>query len=172
MPTLNLRALAAIGAGLIILGLLAWIYVLGNQRDAARAGWEAEKTASALFAERVKNKALELSRRIEAYTRRVEADQTRVTQEVNRDYQIRLAELRAAYERLLRERGTNPGRPSPAPGLPRVPDAPRGPDGAAGPDGLSLAERLLASEQALRLLFLQDWVRQQQAVQRGPVPVE
>lgn len=171
---INLRAIAAIVAGLLISGLLIYTYIVTGQRDTANARAEAAEAREIAFAARVKAKAEEISRRFADYSRRVEADQNRVSQEVSRDYQIRLAELRAYYDRLLRERanGAGSGRPGATPGLPRLPDAPGGTDGAAGADGLSLAERLLASEQALRLQFLQQWVREQAAVVRGPVPVD
>lgn len=47
-----------------------------------------------------------------------------------------------------------------------IPHAARGADGAAGEDRLSDGDALIASEIALRLKALQQWVRAQEGVER------
>jgi hypothetical protein len=164
------RALVAIIAGLaLLLGLQTWrLDQRSAERDAARAATERAEAHHRLFAERVRAKAEEIARKALERARRVEAEQDRITREISHDYQSQIAALRARYERLLRERagGANPGGAGGAPGVPALPGPARGLDGAAGPDRLSLAERLLCSEQSLRLLHLQHWVREQQGVGR------
>ena len=173
------RGTLLIIAGLaLLLGLQTWrLDQRSAERDAARAATERAEAAHILFAERVRAKAEEIARKALERARRVEADQDRITRRIEHDYQERLAALRARYERLLRERagGTGAGGAGGAAGLPALPQPARGADGAAGPDrlpvprsdgALGLAERLLCSEQALRLLHLQAWVREQESVER------
>ena len=173
------RALVAIIAGLaLLLALQTWrLDRRSAERDAARAATERAQAAHILFAERVRAKAEEIARKALERARRVEADQDRITQEIAHDHEMQLAALRARYERLLRERagGAGAGGAGDAAGLPALPPPARGADGAAGPDRLpqpagrklDLAERLLCSEQALRLLHLQAWAREQSGLDRG-----
>ena len=172
------RAVIAIVAGLVLLlGLQTWrLDARSAERDAARAALERAEARHVLFAQRVRAKAEEIARKALERARRVEADQDRISKETSHEYQIRLADLRARYERFLRDRAgrADPGGARPTPGLPPLPRPAPGPDGPPDPDrlphparpGLDLAERLLCSEQSLRLLFLQQWVHEQQAVER------
>ena len=183
--TLSRLALALIAGLILLLGLQTWrLDGRSAERDAARAAAERAEARHILFAERVRAKAEEISRKALERARRVEAEQDRISQETAHEYESQLAALRARYDRLLRERagGADPGRAGDAAGLPPLPQPARGPDGAAEPDRLPLAgdprlplgarpelalgERLLCSEQSLRLLFLQRWVRGQQGVER------
>ena len=175
--TLSRLALALIAGLILLLGLQTWrLDGRSAERDAARAAAERAEARHLLFAERVRAKAEEISRKALERARRVEAEQDRISQETAHEYESQLAALRARYERLLRERagGTGAGGAGGSPGLPALPAPARGADGAAGPDRLpqpaeaelSLAERLLCSEQALRLLHLQAWVREQEGVER------
>lgn len=100
-----------------------------------------------------------------AAARFVEVQQERITHEVSADYQARLADVRARYSRLLAEANAD-SRDAGKTDLPGVPDAASGADGTAAHCGLSLETRLVASEQALRLQALQDWLRGQVAVER------
>lgn len=162
--------------GLGIIGLLLIFVAIQTYRvstaqrgeERAVAALKAERAAHVLFAERVRAKAEEISRRFADNARRVEADQERVSQEVSRDYQIRLAALRAEYERRLRHSpgGANPGGARPAPGVPAVP----GP--AGGADGAAAAFDFACRANTLTLEFLQEWVRRQVAVPREPVAVD
>lgn len=95
---------------------------------------------------------------------RVEAEHSDISERISDDYEARLADARARAERLrdeLRARGSAPadtggGRTAPVPGLS---DAAGGADGAACDIGLSVAERLTATETAIRLEALQEWAR-------------
>lgn len=160
----NWQAILGIGAALILSALL---YIRTDQRDDARQGWDAEKKASILFATRVRAKAEEIGRNFALYSRRVEQDQATVTQETSREYQDRLAELRARVDRLRASaaRGTGAG----GPGQSRVPGLPDGTsrfDAAALDNGLSFEQRVVATEQAIRLEALQGWVRRQAEISR------
>lgn len=154
--TLGLMAVAGLA------GLLAFT---AHQRDAARAGWESERQAHRLFAERVRGRAGEIARRALERARRVEAGQHRITEEVSNDYQARLAALRADHGRRLRHAagGADPGRRGD-----RVPVLP-GP--ARGPDAAAEAGQILAfacEANALQLGSLQKWVARQVAAARPP----
>lgn len=104
---------------------------------------------------------------------RVERTQTQVNEETSNDYQKKLADLRRRADALRLRRPATAANPGGG-GKPRVsgvPDAAGGPDGASGengfPDGrLDAADALIASEQALRLQALQEWVRRQAAIDR------
>jgi hypothetical protein len=169
------RPFLAAAAGLVLLlGLQTWRLDLRSaQGDQARAALERAEARHILFAERVRTKAEEIGRKALERARRAEAEQDRISQETSRDHQDRLAQLRAHYDRLLRAGAdrADPGGAGGAAGLPALPQPAGGPDGAAGPNRLSLAERLLCSEQSLRLEMLQRWIREQQGVKReGEVP--
>ena len=102
---------------------------------------------------------------------RAERDQIRVSQEVNDAYHAQLADLRRRHD-ALRVRsgatGADSGGGAVAP-VPGIPDSPGGTDDPAGEAGLPTtggtgleeADALIASEQALRLKALQEWVRRQ-----------
>lgn len=153
----NWRAVLAFAAIAILATLLA---VRTGQRDGARAALERERADHALFIERARAEAERVRADFEARARRIEQQQTSINQEVSRDYQARIADLHRRYAELLRgEGGANPGRPGPAPHLPTPGHPAGGADGAAGDPGLSLAERLVATETAIRLEALQEWVR-------------
>jgi hypothetical protein len=103
-----------------------------------------------------------------AHARRVERDQSKVSEEVSRDYQKDLADLRRRYDALrvrLGKTQANPGGTGSAP-LPCLPGAAGGPDGAACQEGLPSEDALIASEIALRLEALQRWVTGQLGVER------
>lgn len=97
-----------------------------------------------------------------ANKQRVEREQKAASDERTKAYEARLADARARAERLRHEleAATHPsgaGKPS----VPGVSNAPGRPDGSASEGGLSLADRLTATEQAIRLDELQKWVKQQ-----------
>ena len=164
------RGLLLVIAGLaLLLGLQTWrLDQRSAERDSARAATRRAEAAHILFAQRVRAKAEEIARKALERARRVEADQDRISQEIAHDYEIQLVALRARYDRLVRERagGSGAGGAGNPAGLPALPQPAGVPDGAAGPDGLSLAERLLCSEQSLRLDSLQRWLRAQQRIDR------
>ncbi|MGE5563116.1 MAG: hypothetical protein ACM3ZV_07370 [Bacillota bacterium] len=88
-----------------------------------------------------------------ANAERVAAEARQINERTSHDYEVRIADARARADRLrhqLAQAGTHPGSggATPVPGFP----APAGgsPE-AAGEDGFSLADRLVATEQAIQL---------------------
>lgn len=112
----------------------------------------------------------------EANAARVKAEQERITDATLASYRADLGALRARYDR-LRARDTaaiDPRHPDPS-GLPAARDAAGRAAEAPGEDrlpapGLSLDDALIASEQALQLGALIDWVEAQSAVRFTPAP--
>jgi len=103
-----------------------------------------------------------------AHARRVERDQTNVSEEVSRDYQEQLVDLRRRYDALRVRPGKTAADPGGAAGetMPGLPGSSARSDGAAGQDGLLAEDALAASEIALRLKALQDWIAGQLGVER------
>lgn len=107
---------------------------------------------------------------------RAERDQAEVSQEVNNAYLTELADLRRRYDALRMRSGATRGDPGGGGSTPvrRFSDAASRVDDAAPKAGLPPADRpglpqpdaLIASEQALRLRALQEWVRVQSQVTR------
>lgn len=167
MPRLSLKAIAAIGAGLIILGLLVYGVVVTNQRDTARAQVIAEQKAHQTTVANYRAAAAEAARRDAENKARVEAEQRAANERISHDYETRIAAVREQYDRLLRERArAGAGGSGSAPVPPRG-ATPARPDAAAGDNGLSLRERLVATETAIRLEELQRWVRETMAAING-----
>ena len=98
---------------------------------------------------------------------RVERDQILISQESLSAYQKDIAALRVRAAERLRdaEAAADSGRGGSA-AMPGLSGAAAGVDGAAGDDGLSGGDALIASEIALRLQALQQWVSEQQRVAR------
>ena len=118
--------------------------------------------------------AAETARRSDAANReRVLAAQADINERTNHAYQARMADARARADRLRRQAGTaatDPGGRRTAP-VPATGAAARAADGPAPQDGLSLGtqdfsleERLIATEQAIQLDELIQWVKAQAAV--------
>lgn len=111
----------------------------------------------------------------EANARRVLREQESITDEAVSRYRSDLAALRARFDRLRARDAAaiDPGRADAA-GLPGLPDAAGRADAPAGEDrlpaagALSLDDALIASEQALQLQALIDWVNAQAAVRFVP----
>lgn len=145
------------GLLLIACGLL-WANGKGESLRADK--WEAralaERSASDAFAARVKATAEEFTRKATQLARDVETKQNQISQEASRDYQARLAALRAHHNRLLANaaRGANPGSAGEG-DLPGTSTSPSGLDAAAS----DYAFRCEAD--AVQLKALQDWVRAQ-----------
>ena len=110
-----------------------------------------------------------------ANAKRVLTDQQRITQEVSSDYQKQLADVRARADALRVQlyAKAHPGNPNPGRAS-EVSAAAGRPDGSAPQAGLpaqdwSLEDRVIATEQALQLAALQEWVRKQAGVDfQGP----
>ncbi|HEU5482166.1 MAG TPA: hypothetical protein VFU80_03605 [Sphingomicrobium sp.] len=101
---------------------------------------------------------------------RVKAEQAAINERTENDFQSRIAAARATAERLRRDAGSAPADRR-AGGTARVPGLPAAANGAsqgAGENGLSDTERLIATEQAIQLDELINWVRRQAAVDVSP----
>lgn len=168
------HALKLAGVGLVAMGALClWLYI-GNLSLEARLARAQAQTIAAVqghrtFVAQVTAQAAAIRANMAQVAVRVERAQAEITQEVSRDYQARVADLRRRADRL------RPGAAAAHPGgggagLPGLPHAAGRPDAAAGADRLSLDERVIASEQSIRLEELQRWVREQQAVDRSQMP--
>jgi signal transduction histidine kinase len=100
---------------------------------------------------------------------RVAAEQRAINERAAHDYETRLAAARAAAERLRLGTATTAdsraGRGSSMPGLPASPD---GAAQGADQDQFSRSDRLTATEQAIQLDELINWVRQQAGVTTTP----
>ena len=153
----------AIPIALLVVALMLTRSTLASEKKAHNA----TKAVYAQFVADVKAKT-ELARLQDAATKaRVEREQDRITKEVSSDYQEQLAALRSRADamRVQLAAKANPGSGR-GPAVPSVPQPARGSDEAPGDTRLSLEERLIASEQALRLKALQDWNRAQASVPR------
>jgi hypothetical protein len=107
----------------------------------------------------------------QANVNRVAAEQAAINQRTANDFEARLAAARADAARLssggLRlqsETAADPGARGSA-SVPGLPAAAGGAHQAAGQDGLSQADQLIATEQAIQLDELIEWVRQQHSVE-------
>lgn len=111
---------------------------------------------------------------------RVKAEQEKITDATLGRYRADLAALRHRFERLRADRlrptggaAADPRRADPA-GLPGAGDAagraaaPTGEDRLPAPGGLTLEDALIASEQALQLNALIDWIEAQSAIRFTP----
>lgn len=153
-------------------------------RDARDRALAAEKTARSALQQTVNGYrvAERLARsKAEMNVARVETEQAEITQEIVDDYEARLADARARAGRIYGPGGMYGAAPARtagsgagAAGVPGIPSAP-GPAGAAAgedrfppagaePGALTLPDALIATEQALQLQALIDWVEQQAAV--------
>jgi hypothetical protein len=154
-----------IAVGGIVLALALGFWMRGQRIDTLEARLVAEK---ARYEQQVSDyRAAYNKARADALAaaRKVETEQERITHEVSADYQARLADVRARYSRLLAEANAD-SRDAGEADLPGVSDATGGPDDGPAYCGLSLETRLVASEQALQLQALQDWLWGQVAVER------
>lgn len=158
---------------------------LREARDRAIA---AEKTARSALQQTVNGyrEAERLARRkAEKNVARVETEQARITQEIVDDYEARLADARARAGRIYGPggvHGTTPaqtaGGGAGSAGVPGIRPAASGADETSGQDrlpatgALSPPDALIATEQALQLQALIDWVTRQAAVPVVPACLE
>lgn len=147
---------------------------LRGQRDTAIAERDASILAHARTILSYRRAASRAAEEDAANKRHVQTEQTRISQEVANDFETKLADARARAAGLaeqLRDRAsrTDPGGGTAAP-VPSVPAAAGRAAQTSEQDRLSaagefaLAERLTATEQALQLDSLIDWVERQAAV--------
>lgn len=134
------------------------------RRDVADARTELDRTRQDVRA------ATELAREKDrARAAEAERDQQTISLEVQNAYSKQLADLRSRYDALRLRAAVSPADPGGGGGasVPVLSEAAGSPDAGAGQAGLPAEDALIASEQALRLKSLQDWVRGQEGVDRG-----
>lgn len=169
ITALRLWREGAIGALLIALALL-WIGKGMTERQNARLKSELNRAEALIEQEHAlaRGRTAQAKAEDQAHAARVERDQDHVSKEVSNDYQIQLGDLRRRYDALRLHAAASTPNPDGrgAKAVPPIPVAAGSADGAPGEDGLPDADALIASEQALRLKALQDWVRGQEAVER------
>ena len=171
---LNVQGIAGLAAAVILLGLL--LVQKGETRHWRKQSGQYERlyrAEQAGFATTVANyrAAADAARDADrAAAERVAAEQRTISERTVHDYETRLASARAAAQRLQR-----PARAATAdPGAGRaatMPGASQSAGAVADPaaqDRLSVAERLVATEQAIQLDELIKWVQAQSAL--GPQP--
>lgn len=102
------------------------------------------------------------------HARTIEQKQQEVTNNVSASYQSQLADLRARYDRMRAASATaqTAGGGGGASHEPGIPDSASRSDGATRQDGLSEQDAFIATAQALQLVKLQDWIRDQAAIDR------
>lgn len=162
---------------------------LRRERDAALAGWNAEKAAHAKTVRGYRAAAQAAENKARDNVERVIREQDTVTREIVDDYQARIAAARARAGELatvdrLRRAGTpaaDPGR-APAAGVSGPGQAAAGAGPASAQDRLSAAcpagsgaqgqlsesDALIATEQAIQLDALIDWVLAQGRIEFSP----
>lgn len=158
---------------------------LRAQRDAAdhavnvaKSQLETEQAVHAQIVAQYRQRAAEAAAADAANLLRVRGEQNTITQEISDDYQAKLAAARnraAELDRRLRIANTpartDPGSGSNAPVSSLSASAERAAEAAAqerfSDAGMSLSDRLLATEQAIQLNALIDWVEAQSQVEPG-----
>ena len=167
---INLQGAFGIAASLCLFGLL--LIQKGETRHWRKqsAGFETRyRGEQQAHAQTVANYrvAAEAARRADAANRdRVAAAQADINERTIHDYETRISDARARAGRLRGEAGaaaTDPGAGR-ATALPTAGAPARAADGAAARDRLSLEDALIATEQAIQLDELINWVRAQAAV--------
>lgn len=152
---------AALAITLLYAGVQTW------RLNSTKAKLERSETAALLFVERVKATSQKIIANHRARVARIEQAQNQITQEVSRDYQDRIADLNRRVAALrVRPSGTNSGGAVRAAGGSSIPDTSARVDGPAGQAGLPTEDAIIATEQAIRLDELQNWVRRQMSVER------
>jgi hypothetical protein len=162
-----------LGAAFAAAALLWLVQSRDHWRDEARSNeklFEAEKSAHAATVAGYRAAAERARREDAANLARAKASQAAINERTANDFETRIASARADARRLREQAAaaaTNPGTggAAPVPGLPA--SSGRVAQGASE-DGLSLADRQLATEQAIQLDELIKWVRRQHSVDNNP----
>lgn len=154
----------------VLVGVAGWALIERAEKADIAADLVAEKAAhqaSAANWEAATNTARLLDRENK---RLVEAQQTAESRRISDDYEARLADARARAAASVRSQAApadQSGRGAAA--VPGVPDPARLADAAACEGGLPAADALTATEQAIQLDELINWIEAQAAV-AAPAP--
>ncbi len=151
---------------IISLVAVAWLWRANNGLH-ARVKAERAAHVQTIVNYRVAQKKAEAAQ--SANLVRVADEQDAISERISDDFETRLADARARYQRLLAQGNRSA---SGSAGLPATSEGPGEPVEASGQDGLSLADRLIATEQAIQLGSLIQWVNEQSAVATSPEPIQ
>ncbi len=157
---------------LVSIGLIALLMIAKGAETRRALKWEMrasqEAAAHAATIARVRQASVEAKAADAANAIRVERSQSAISQETDRDYQAQLAAVRRRYDALRLRTGTAEADPGGGGGaaMPGVPGPAGSLDAAAAQEGLPSEDALIASEQALQLEALQNWVSGQAAIAR------
>lgn len=156
-PPIPYKLIASLVGGLLAMAALSWLIGSRNHwKETAAANeqlYHGEQTAHQLTVANYRAKAVEAHKADEANVARVVAEQTAINERSSSEYEARIADARARYERLQPRAGSapaNPGR-SGNPDLSNVSQAPSGTPGPAAQGQLSTDDALTATEQAIQL---------------------
>lgn len=149
-------------AMIVALVACAWLWRANSH---LRDGIKAERAAHAQTQANFRKAQDEAEAKQKANLARVAKAQEDITHETVTDYRARLADLHARYDR-LRAQGNRSASGNDR--LPAVSDTASRVDEAPGEDGLPAADALIASEQALQLDALINWVEAQSKVETSP----
>lgn len=158
------RAWPYLAIAALTYGALSYAMHIGFQRGAESRQPEIAALTATIADVRAKTaeaKAADL-----ANTIRVEADQTKVQANVETDLRYKLADARAAVERLRRAASPHTDRGG-SPDLPRATVSAAISDGAGGDAVIPYADALTCADNAVKAQGWQDWYRQVQAIDRG-----
>lgn len=169
LPFLS-RHWKALGAALVLFGLLAALWITRATLERRTEALEAEKAARIELVAKYHAAAELAQSQAEAHKAAVERDQTQISLETARDYQTDLAALHARYDRLRQQARANQGVPGQASGS-SLPNTSSGTDEAAPTAELhsitiTPEQALTAEEIRLQLIALQGWVTKQAAIER------
>ena len=149
-----------ISAGLIVSALGLMLLLAKADARHWHKRYDAEAAAHKLTVAGYRKAAAEAEAADARNVTRVQTEQKEISDAVSTDYQRRLADVRARYDRLLSKAAANSGGGGGA-AVFSVPEPAGRPDAATPEAGLPAADALMASEQALQLRALQVWVEQQ-----------
>ncbi len=168
---LNLQGMIGIAASLLLLGLFLVKAVEARrwhkQADRYERQYLAEQGARAATIANYRAAAETARKADQANAARVAAEQRSISERTTHDLEARLADARARAQRLQLGARTPAAaqRGRGAADLPAAGAAPVVADRAAAQDGFPLADRLIATEQAIQLDELIKWVNAQAGLQ-------
>jgi hypothetical protein len=158
-----------LGGALAVAALLWLVQSRDQWRDKARSNealFEAEQAAHAATVANYRAAAEQARQRDAANLARVKSEQAQINERTADDFETRIAAARADAERLRRQAAVAPADPGagPAASMPRLPTSAGGVAEGPGEDRLPQPDALIATEQAIQLDELIEWVRQQSAL--------
>lgn len=167
---LNIQGIAGIAVGLALAILLVIQKAETNhwkkESEQFEQLYQQQQSALATTVSNYRAAAGQAEAADRANAERVAAQQQTINERTSDDYQARLAAARALAQRLRGQTASaaaDPGHGRAAP-VPALPASPGGLAQAAGQDRLPLADAELATEQAIQLDELIEWVRRQHSV--------